>query len=101
MIPNKNIPQTIWRAPVFRRDQLGLKLFIVPVREVTRTSPHIVWLFYLKGYHLNLTFPLPDYDAEYRASPGGHLSSLLGHRQGELFCWNWDIFQIPVVWEYS
>ena len=34
IIPNKNIPQTIWRAPVFRKDQLGLKLFIVPVREV-------------------------------------------------------------------
>ena len=34
VIPNKNIPQTIWRSPVFRKDQLGLKLFIVPVREV-------------------------------------------------------------------
>ena len=34
VIPNKNVPQTIWRSPVFRKDQLGLKLFIVPVREV-------------------------------------------------------------------
>ena len=34
VIPNKNIPQTIWPAPVFRKDQLGLQLFIVPVREV-------------------------------------------------------------------
>lgn len=38
-----------------------------------------------QGYHLNLSFPLPDYDAHYRASPGGQLSSLLGHRgQGSL-----------------
>ena len=34
----------------------------------------------LQGYHLNLTFPLPDYEAHYQASPGGYLSSLLGHR---------------------
>ena len=34
VIPNKNIPQTIWRSPVFRKDQLSLKLFIVPLREV-------------------------------------------------------------------
>ena len=34
VIPNKNVPQTIWRSPVFRKDQLGLKLFVVPVREV-------------------------------------------------------------------
>ena len=37
VIPNKNVPQTIWRSPVFRKDQLGLKLFIVPVREVRLT----------------------------------------------------------------
>ena len=35
VIPNKNIPQTIWRSPVFRKDQLSLKLFIVPLREVS------------------------------------------------------------------
>ena len=34
----------------------------------------------LQGYHLNLTFPLPDYEGHYLASPGGYLSSLLGHR---------------------
>ena len=33
-----------------------------------------------QGYNLNLTFPLPDYEADYRSSPGGYLSSLLGHR---------------------
>ena len=72
MIPNKNVPQTIWRTQVaaaarrpstipqvFRRDQMGLKLFIVPIREV---------------YHLNLTFPLEDYDEHYQAAPGTYLS---------------------------
>jgi secreted Zn-dependent insulinase-like peptidase len=34
LIPNKNVPQTIWQQQVFRRDQMGLKLFIVPVRWV-------------------------------------------------------------------
>ena len=34
----------------------------------------------MQGYHLNLTFPLPDYDTEYLSSPGGHLATLLGHK---------------------
>lgn len=38
---------------------MGLKLFIVPIREV---------------YHLNLTFPLEDYDEHYQAAPGTYLS---------------------------
>ena len=29
---------------------------------------------------MNLTFPLPDYDSEYKCSPGGYISCLLGHR---------------------
>lgn len=47
VIPNKNIPQTIWPAPVFRKDQLGLQLFIVPVREVKskrlKQSLTLIW----------------------------------------------------------
>lgn len=39
-----------------------------------------------QGYHLNLTFPLPDYTAHYRSGPGTLVQSLLGHRgQGSLF----------------
>lgn len=39
----------------------------------------------LQGYHLNLTFPLPDYDDDYRSCPGGYISTLLGHRgQGSI-----------------
>ena len=34
VIPNKNVPKTLYRAPVFRPDQLGIKILVVPVREV-------------------------------------------------------------------
>ena len=46
LIPNKNIPRTIWRAPVFRRDQLGLRLYVVPVREVRDVVQHCIAALY-------------------------------------------------------
>ncbi|XP_023335027.1 insulin-degrading enzyme isoform X2 [Eurytemora carolleeae] len=71
LIPNKNIPQNIYRNPVFRPDQIGLKIFIVPIREI---------------YHLNLTFPLLEYEENYMSSPGSFISQLIGHKGiGSLF----------------
>ena len=37
-------------------------------------------MLFLQGYHLNLTFPLGDYDSQYLSSPGGYVSSLLGQK---------------------
>ena len=57
---------------MFRRDQMGLKLFVVPIREVKDHDEVIAKKqILLQVYHLNLTFPLEDYDEYYQACPGG------------------------------
>ena len=55
---------------MFRRDQMGLKLFVVPIREVKDHDNRQNQIL-LQVYHLNLTFPLEDYDEYYQACPGG------------------------------
>ena len=49
---------------------MGLKLFVVPIREV-KDHDKVIAKTLLQVYHLNLTFPLEDYDEYYQACPGG------------------------------
>lgn len=63
-VKNKNVTAPIWTEHPFGPDQVQVKGFIVPVKDLR---------------NLNITFPIPDLHEHYKAGPGHYLSHLIGH----------------------
>lgn len=61
---NKNVTASRWPEDPFSKDQYGMKIFVVPVKD-TRA--------------LTITFPTPDLDPFYKSGPEQYLSHLIGH----------------------
>ncbi|XP_069679683.1 insulin-degrading enzyme isoform X2 [Periplaneta americana] len=63
-VQNKNVTAPVWTDHPFGPEQLQMKGFIVPVKDLR---------------NLNITFPIPDLHEYYKAGPGHYLSHLFGH----------------------
>lgn len=63
-VVNKNILAPVWEEPPFSKNELMLKGYVVPIKDVRS---------------LAITFLIPDYQKEYKAAPGHYLSHLIGH----------------------
>lgn len=63
-VKNKNISVPEWKEHPFGPEQLKLKGYVVPVKDVR---------------NLNITFPIPDLHPYYKSNPGHYLGHLIGH----------------------
>ncbi|XP_033611295.1 insulin-degrading enzyme-like [Cryptotermes secundus] len=63
-VKNKNVTAPTWTEHPFGPEQLQMKGYIVPVKDLR---------------NLNITFPIPDLQEYYKAGPGHYLSHLFGH----------------------
>ncbi|CAD6193834.1 unnamed protein product [Caenorhabditis auriculariae] len=63
-IENKNVERVAWNESPYGPEQLGKRIEVVPVKD-TRT--------------LQVVFPIPDYNADYKSQPSHYISHLLGH----------------------
>uniref|UniRef100_A0A8R1TWN1 Insulin-degrading enzyme n=2 Tax=Onchocerca TaxID=6281 RepID=A0A8R1TWN1_ONCVO len=63
-IGKKNVSRKIWNEGPYGEEQLGVKIELVPVKDLR---------------YLNLTFPIPDYRDDYRSWPAHYVSHLIGH----------------------
>ncbi|XP_021926557.1 insulin-degrading enzyme isoform X2 [Zootermopsis nevadensis] len=63
-VKNKNVTVPRWTEHPFGPEQLQMKGYIVPVKDIR---------------NLNITFPIPDLHEYYKAGPGHYLSHLFGH----------------------
>ncbi|XP_014680687.1 PREDICTED: insulin-degrading enzyme-like [Priapulus caudatus] len=61
---NKDLTVPEWSDHPFGPDQLKLKAYVVPVKD-------------LRGLHV--TFPIPDLHEHYKAKPGSYLGHMIGH----------------------
>ncbi|CAH1389545.1 unnamed protein product [Nezara viridula] len=61
---NKNIEVPEWKEPPLSKNELMLKGYVVPIKDVRS---------------LAVTFLIPDYKQYYKAAPGHYLSHLIGH----------------------
>ena len=63
-VENKNVPVPEWKEHPFGEEQLRVKGYIVPIKDIRK---------------LNITFPIPDLRDHYQAKPERYISHLLGH----------------------
>uniref|UniRef100_A0A1B6FWC7 Insulin-degrading enzyme n=2 Tax=Cuerna arida TaxID=1464854 RepID=A0A1B6FWC7_9HEMI len=63
-VKNKDVTSPVWLEHPFGPDQVKMKGFIVPVKDLR---------------NLNINFPIPDLHEYYKSGPGHYLSHLLGH----------------------
>lgn len=63
-VKNKNVVAPKWTEHPFGPEQLQMKGFIIPVKDLR---------------NLNITFPIPDLHEYYKFGPGHYLSHLFGH----------------------
>ncbi|PSN57801.1 Insulin-degrading enzyme [Blattella germanica] len=63
-VKNKSVTAPEWTDHPFGPEQLQMKGFIVPVKDLR---------------NLNITFPIPDLHQYYKSGPGHYLSHLFGH----------------------
>lgn len=63
-VQNKNVTALTWTEHPFGPEQLQMKGYIVPIKDLR---------------NLNITFPIPDLLEYYKAGPGHYLSHLFGH----------------------
>ncbi|VDM44124.1 unnamed protein product [Toxocara canis] len=63
-IAEKNVSRRVWDEGPYDREQLGVKIELVPVKDLR---------------YLTLLFPMKDYKEEYRSQPTHYVSHLIGH----------------------
>nr|CAD7441027.1 unnamed protein product [Timema bartmani] len=63
-VRNKEVEVPRWPQHPFGPDQLRMKAYIVPVKDLR---------------NLGITFPVPDLHEHYKSGPGHYLSHLIGH----------------------
>uniref|UniRef100_A0AAF5PUE9 Insulin-degrading enzyme n=2 Tax=Wuchereria bancrofti TaxID=6293 RepID=A0AAF5PUE9_WUCBA len=63
-IEKKNVSRKIWNEGPYGEEQLGVKVELVPVKDLR---------------YLTLTFPVRDYRDDYRSWPAHYVSHLIGH----------------------
>ncbi|VDN07645.1 unnamed protein product [Thelazia callipaeda] len=63
-IEKKNVARKIWNEGPYGEEQLGVKVEIIPVKDLR---------------YLTLTFPIRDYRDDYRCWPAHYVSHLIGH----------------------
>ncbi|EFO20407.1 insulin-degrading enzyme [Loa loa] len=63
-IEKKNVSRKIWNEGPYGDEQLGVKVELVPVKDLR---------------YLTLTFPIRDYRDDYRSWPAHYVSHLIGH----------------------
>uniref|UniRef100_F1KTK3 Insulin-degrading enzyme n=1 Tax=Ascaris suum TaxID=6253 RepID=F1KTK3_ASCSU len=63
-IAKKNASRKVWEEGPYDKEQLGVKIELVPVKDLR---------------YLTLVFPIKDYKDEYRAQPTHYVSHLIGH----------------------
>ncbi|KAG8271133.1 hypothetical protein J6590_069509 [Homalodisca vitripennis] len=63
-VKNKQVTSPIWLEHPFGPDQVKMKGFIVPIKDLR---------------NLNINFPIPDLHEYYKSGPGHYLSHLFGH----------------------
>ena len=56
-VVNKNIEAPVWKEPPFSENELMLKGYVVPIKDVRS---------------LAVIFPIPDYQKDYKAAVGIH-----------------------------
>ncbi|VDD86432.1 unnamed protein product [Enterobius vermicularis] len=63
-ITRKNLKRKTWLDSPYGKDQLGVKIELVPVKDLR---------------HMTLDFPIPDYREHYRTRPTHYVAHLIGH----------------------
>lgn len=63
-VRNKNVEAPRWPEHPYGPDQVQVKGYIVPIKDLR---------------NLNITFPMPDLHEHYKSGPGHYLSQLIGH----------------------
>lgn len=63
-IEKKNLTKKVWTESPYGDDQLGIKIELVPVKDLR---------------HMTLDFPIPDYREQYRTRPTHYVAHLIGH----------------------
>jgi len=63
-VQNKDVKAPVWLEHPYGPDQLQMKGYIVPIKDLR---------------NLNINFPIPDLHEYYKSGPGHYLSHLFGH----------------------